>query len=464
MKSFYHFQPFKRIISFCLQTILIYGSILTASWLWAYYRKERPEFSFQLLLLLKVLLLTGIYQMFLPWCKIYEFKFSRNYRELSYRLMRAFNFTCLVLGMIYVLNPRLLVVENNFILNVGIVVIPTICLWVFYGLLFSRRRMNERVLVLGTGKTGRMIMREIFEDSSSDYEIAGFLSNPGGDPSLMYGYPMLGSYSDLAQVVQGHSINRVVLSLNERRNKLPLEDLLEAKFSGVKVEEGAQFYELVAGKIPLHDLRPSDLIFSDGFRKSRVTIISKRLMEILVSLLILIITFPVLLLVSILIKIESRGPVLFKQKRVGNNGRMFNLYKLRSMVHDAEKHTGPVWAESGDSRVTRLGRILRKTRIDEIPQVLSVIKGNMSFVGPRPERLHFTEFLKREIPFYFQRLSVKPGITGLAQIKYPYGSSVEDAVEKLQYDLYYIKHMSFWLDLAIILDTIKVVLSGKGGR
>lgn len=328
----------------------------------------------------------------------------------------------------------------------------------------GRKHPAQRILILGTGETARMIAREISEGCCPGCKIVGFLCNPGADSSLVYGCPVLGGFEELPQIIRRQRIDRIVLSLRERRKKLPVEGLLEARISGIQIEEGSAFYERIAGKVLLAGLRPSDLFFSSGFRRSRITLIGKRLFEIIISLFILIAASPFLALAAVLIEIDNPGPVLFKQERVGRNGRIFNLLKLRSMRQDAESRTGPIWSEVGDSRVTRVGRVLRKTKIDEIPQVFNVLKGDMSFVGPRPERPYFVELLKGKVPFYFQRLSINPGITGLAQIKYPYGSSVEDAVEKLQYDLYYIKHMSFWLDFSVLFDTVKVVLFGRGGR
>ena len=275
--------------------------------------------------------------------------------------------------------------------------------------------------------------------------------------------PVLGEPGDLIKIVRDHKVDKVVVALQERRGTLPLRDLLDCKFNGIVVEDSPAFYEEMTGKIPVAGLYPSSLIFSSGFKKSRLLLLTKRFLDIVASLVLLIVSLPASVATAIAIKLDSKGPVIFSQERAGEREKVFRIYKFRSMYTDAEKH-GPKWASDNDDRVTRVGRIIRKLRIDEIPQLYNILKGDMSFVGPRPERPYFVEQLKKQIPFYSERFWVKPGLTGWAQINYSYGASVEDALEKLQYDLYYIKHLSITLDIAIILQTIKVVLVGRGAR
>jgi len=275
---------------------------------------------------------------------------------------------------------------------------------------------------------------------------------------------VIGSYEQLLEVVERESINKIVVALHDRRGKLPVEALLTCKLRGVDVEEGTTFYEQLSGKILLENLRPSWIIFSSGFVVSPLMQLLKRLVDILLSGVGLVLAAPLIPVIALLIKIDSRGSVFFTQERVGQNGQLFVLIKFRSMQADAESATGPVYANVGDYRVTRVGRLLRTTRLDELPQLLNVLRGDMSFVGPRPERPYFFEQFEKEIPYYGQRWSVKPGITGWAQVSYPYGSTLEDAIEKLRLDLYYIKNMSLFLDLFIILKTVKIVLLGQGAR
>jgi sugar transferase (PEP-CTERM system associated) len=243
---------------------------------------------------------------------------------------------------------------------------------------------------------------------------------------------------------------------------MPVEELLALKTRGIAIEEATGMYERVTGKIAIENLKPSWMIFNSGFQVSRSAQFQKRIFSLLVSTVLLVIFSPLMLLLMILIRLDSRGPIFFRQERVGQDGKPFTLWKFRSMSENAEKDTGPVWSTRGDTRVTRVGRVMRRTRMDELPQLFNIFLGDMSMVGPRPERPHFVKELSTMIPFYHLRHVVKPGVTGWAQINYEYGSSVRDAVEKLQYDLFYVKHMSWLLDSAIVIETIKTVLVRRG--
>ncbi|MCB2046466.1 MAG: TIGR03013 family PEP-CTERM/XrtA system glycosyltransferase, partial [Novosphingobium sp.] len=273
-----------------------------------------------------------------------------------------------------------------------------------------------------------------------------------------------GAIHDLTRFVSNLGASEVVLALEERRNALPLKDLLRIKTAGVHVNDFSSFMERETGRVDLDTLNPSWLIFSDGFSSGRmVSSFAKRLFDIAASSLLLLLTFPLILFFAVLVKIDSRGPAFFRQERVGLYGQPFDLVKLRSMCNDAEKD-GAKWAQTNDPRVTRVGRFIRKVRIDELPQAWSVLKGQMSFVGPRPERPQFVTDLEDQLPYYAERHMVKPGITGWAQINYPYGASIADARHKLEYDLYYAKNYTPFLDLLILLQTLRVVLWPEGAR
>lgn len=269
---------------------------------------------------------------------------------------------------------------------------------------------------------------------------------------------ILGSMKDLEEITKRYRPDVLVVALSERRGAFPIKEILDCKLQGIRVEDWPTFYEKLTGKIFIENLRPSWLIFSDGFTRNSLTRMVKRMADVLVASFGLLFALPLMLLIAICIKLDSSGPVLFRQERVGEKGKIFILYKFRTMIVDAEKESGPVWSQTLDPRTTRVGRFLRRIGMDELPQLFNVLKGDMSFVGPRPERPHFVQDLQEKIPYYAQRLVVKPGITGWAQVRYGYGSSLEDAIEKLQYDLYYIKNMSLFLDLLIILSTIHKVL------
>jgi len=268
----------------------------------------------------------------------------------------------------------------------------------------------------------------------------------------------------LLEMVKREKADKIVVSLSERRGSFPLNDVLSCKMSGIEVVDANSFYEQVMGKLLLENINPSWFIFSDGFRITPGLLLGKRISDVLFSVVGLIICSPIIPFIALAIKISSPGPIFFKQVRVGEREKPFVLYKFRTMGQDAEKKSGAVWAQKDDPRVTKVGKFLRVSRLDEIPQMFNVLRGDMSFVGPRPERPEFVEKLKELIPYYSKRHFVKPGITGWAQVKYQYGASVDDAIEKLRYDLYYIKNLSLALEMLIVLETIKVVLFGRGGR
>jgi sugar transferase (PEP-CTERM system associated) len=292
------------------------------------------------------------------------------------------------------------------------------------------------------------------------YHVVGFVDDAAASNQAV---PLIGGPTELTDLIRRHNVDRVIVSLSDRRGRMPIRELLQAKMSGVRVEDAATTYERLTGKILIDEIKPSWLIFSDGFRASRTTRALKRVVDLLLAAVGLALASPLVLLTALAVRLESPGPVLYRQDRVGENGRVFTLYKFRSMRADAEQGT-PVWAKDNDDRVTRVGRFIRLTRLDELPQLWNVLRGDMSFVGPRPERPFFVEQLAAVIPFYMERHAVKPGVTGWAQVKYQYGSSVEDAMEKLRYDLYYIKHLSIVFDLTIVVDTVKVIISGKGAK
>jgi sugar transferase (PEP-CTERM system associated) len=325
------------------------------------------------------------------------------------------------------------------------------------------RMRSHRVLVLGVG-TSIEILPELRFSGARPFTILGFLDDaPDAADRIPAGLQLLGKTKDLLNLVEELQPDLVLVALAEMRRALPAEELLECRLRGINVEEWPTFYEKQTGKIFVANLRPSWLIFSDGFVKTASTRMMKRVMDVGLALIGLLLSLPVMALVALAVKLESKGPVLFRQRRVGERGRIFVLNKFRSMTVDAERG-GAVWAAAEDPRVTRVGRWIRRTRLDELPQFWNVLVGDMSFVGPRPERPEFVGMLQRNIPFYMGRHSVKPGITGWAQVRHCYAASVEDSMEKLQYDLYYIKNLSPLLDLVILLSTLQVVLLARGSR
>ena len=392
---------------------------------------------------------------------LYNLTAVHTKNELVVHLFQGAGAAAMALAAVSLLVPGV-IIGHGTLLTALCVLLVAVPLWrlAFDGLTQSPP-LEERVLMLGTGQGARDVAQAIAAQHDFAYRFVGFVQGPGGDDGGCA--PVIGDLASLPSIIAQHHIDRVVVSLSDRRGALPISELLQAKLSGVRVEDAATTYERIAGKILIESIRPSWLIFSDGFRASRTTRLLKRTVDLLLATVGLAVSSPLMLAAAIAIRLESPGPVLYSQERVGEAGRRFILYKFRSMRVDAEAGA-PLWASENDERVTLVGRFIRLTRIDELPQLWNVLRGDMSFVGPRPERPFFVEQLAAVIPFYMQRHAVKPGITGWAQIKYRYGSSIEDATEKLRYDLYYIKHLSILFDLSIVLDTVTVILSAKGAQ
>jgi sugar transferase (PEP-CTERM system associated) len=325
-------------------------------------------------------------------------------------------------------------------------------------------RGSQRVLIVGTANTGITLAGEILAHPEFNLKVIGFLDERRDNlGQTIANCTILGSVGQLEEVAAREKINHVVISLSDRRGTTPARALMRLKFTGVQVDDAHSLFERLLGTIVVDNLSPSWLILSDGFRKSAILMAGKRILDLFFAAVLLLILSPVILLAALAVRLDSRGPILFRQTRVGQGGRPFEILKFRSMRADAEAN-GPQWATDFDARVTRVGKFLRTYRLDEIPQLFNVFRGDMSLVGPRPERPEFTEMLEQKISFFGLRHTVPPGLTGWAQIKYPYGASVEDSKRKLELDLFYIKHLAISLDLAIIFETAKVVLLGRGAK
>ena len=330
------------------------------------------------------------------------------------------------------------------------------------GTVLGASSFRRRVMVLGAGERAERL-RKLSDRPESGFAIVAYLAMNEGQPVVEEAIPRAAIH-DIGRFVENLGVSEVVLALEERRNSLPLKDLLRVKTRGVHVNEFSSFLERETGRVDLDTVNPSWLIFSDGFSSGRmVSSGAKRVFDIIASGLLLVLTLPVIALFALLVKLDSKGPAFFRQTRIGLFGQPFDVIKLRSMTADAEKD-GQKWAEKNDARITRVGKFIRKVRIDELPQTWSVLKGEMSFVGPRPEVPKFVADLDDKVPYYAERHMVKPGITGWAQINYPYGASIEDARHKLEYDLYYAKNYTPFLDLLILLQTLRVVLWSDGAR
>jgi sugar transferase (PEP-CTERM system associated) len=328
----------------------------------------------------------------------------------------------------------------------------------------TQSMVRQRILIFGTGTRAKLVGRSL-KKSDPSVDLVGYFAGPNEAVTEVSAWGVLTPDKSLTDIVIDEQVDEIVVALAERRGgSMPLRELLDCKLHGVRVVDIATHFEKTLGQIRLDSVNPGWLIFGDGFNQGLVRTMVKRIFDIVFATVLIIVSAPVMLLTGILILLESGGPMLYLQERVGLNGRLFSVVKFRSMRTDAEKDGTPRWASAQDDRVTRVGRIIRKLRIDELPQLISVLTGDMSLVGPRPERAFFVDKLTQEIPYYAVRLSVKPGLTGWAQVRYHYGATMEDSAEKLQYDLYYVKNHTWFLDLVVLFETVGVVLTGKGAQ
>ena len=410
-------------------------------------------------------LVAGVLQLCLHYCDLYDLRTLSDRRDLMRGLLRALGAASFILALLYYWLPVLVVGRGVFALA-SVLIVGVVAGWrIAFEWLSLRGAPAERLLIVGTSAAAVALARELFERRSElGVELVGFVDPDAGKVGTPLINPgVIGTIGDIPKIVNDRHVDRVVVSLAEARGRLPMDALLQMKLNqGVRFDHLASVYEQYTGKIAVENLRPSWLIFSEGFHKSPTLEALKRTSDVCLALVGLLLAAPIMAIVAPLIRITSPGPALYTQKRVGKDGVVFTIYKFRSMRADAEAATGAVWAKSGDARVTRFGRFLRRSRLDELPQLWNVLIGDMSFVGPRPERPEFIAELTKEIPFYGQRHVVRPGLTGWAQVRHGYGSTMDDSLQKLQYDLYYIKHMSLAFDLLIGAETVKTVLVRVG--
>jgi sugar transferase (PEP-CTERM system associated) len=455
MTVFHRHVSGRGIAVFGFETMLISGSILLAA-------QVHGAFHITLGSPWRIALVTVVCELCFYYNDLYDLTLVHSKTELVVRVLQSAGAAAIVLAVVTALIPALIIGHGILITSLCLLLVAVPIGRLAFDGLAHGPHLEERILILGSGRIARTLARQIFSQHDFAYRIVGFVEEdparrPSADPLS------LGTAADLPTLIARHQIDRVIVGLTDRRGRMPIRELLQAKLSGVRVEDAATTYERITGKILLDDLKPSWFIFSDGCRAARGTRLVKRAVDVILASIGLLCAAPLMLLTAIAVRLDSPGPIFYRQDRVGENGRVFTLCKFRSMRTDAERGT-PIWAKDRDERVTRIGRFLRVTRLDELPQLWNVLRGNMSFVGPRPERPYFVDQLAAAIPFYTERHCVKPGVTGWAQVRYRYGSSVEDAMEKLQYDLYYVKHLSIIFDLTIVADTVKVILSGKGAK
>jgi sugar transferase (PEP-CTERM system associated) len=415
--------------------------------------------------LAQVVLVAVVSQACLYYVDLYDLRRLTDRRDLFISLMQALGAASLILAAIYFWFPMLVIGRGVFMIAAAIVIVVGAGWRLMFEWTAGQVGPRERLLIVGTNPAAVELARELFERRNDlGVDIVGFVDpDPArlGAPVLNPG--VIGTVDDIPGIVRQRQVDRVVVSLADARGKLPMQKLLEMKLDGVTFDHLTSVYEKYTGKIAIENLRPSWIIFSGGFKKSPAAATVKRLVDVTIAFLALIATLPLMALVALAVRLTSAGPVFYHQRRVGLRGAPFTVHKFRTMKHNAEALSGPVWAaKDGDPRTTPIGGWLRRARLDELPQLVNVLRGEMSLVGPRPERQEFVSELTAQIPYYGQRHVIRPGLSGWAQVRYTYGASTEDAVQKLQYDLYYIKNQSLALDLYIMLETIKTVVLRKG--
>jgi sugar transferase (PEP-CTERM system associated) len=419
-----------------------------------------PDFEVQIALVVLVCLACFYFN------DLYNLTAHDNPVERILRVEQSLGAASLLLGLFYFLFPGMLL--SRYVFFIGMLLIGA-----FLGL--GRRVLDkawqlsapvQRVAILGTGPLALELARELTRRGDLSIRVEGFLcTGPlSREGEKIFGFPVLGSTAEMEAIASDRALSRIIVALEERRGALPTRELVSLRVRGLRIDDAPTALSALTGRISLDAVKPSWFVFSDGFRRSKWNEVLKRALDLAVSIVGLVIAMPLMILVAIAIRLESEGAVIYRQTRVGRMDKCFELLKFRSMCVDAEKANGAQWASVNDPRVTRIGGFLRKYRLDELPQFWNVIRADMSFVGPRPERPCFVRELRQRIPYYDERHSVRPGLTGWAQVEYSYGSSVEDAFRKLEYDLFYLKNMSLTFDLAILLKTIRIVASGHGGR
>ncbi len=438
--------------------------ILLAIWATLAFQLGTSEIAAHPSLFLKALVVTAICQLCFYYADIYDLRTVASKVEVFFRLLQALGAAAILLAGLFLFFPEMRMGERVVEISI-LATVFTILLWRFLVEWLNRTYGGgERILLVGSAAAVQDLAREIKNRPDLPIELLGTVSENEEGQTPIEGLKDLGTLAHLESIITETSPDRLIVALKERRQQLPINMLLKKRMQGLLIEEASTLYQKITGKIPVESIHPSSLIFSEGFLQSPFRRAYARIFGFLGGVLALILCGPIMLLVAIAIKLDSQGPVLYRQTRTGKNGRPFEILKFRSMRIDAESVSGPVWALEKDPRITRVGRIIRKVRFDELPQFLNVLYGQMGFVGPRPERPHFVEQLIEQIPFYDLRHSVRPGITGWAQVSLHYGATVEDSKEKLEYDLFYIKNVSPSLDFMILFQTIKIVLFGKGAR
>jgi len=452
-----------------LFVLMVTENVLILLGIWAAISYHSRTVSFSIAeypnLFGKAFLITAICQFCLYYADIYDLRNIGSKIEICLRVMQALGAAALILATLFYFFPEMRLGPGIVEMALLTIVVGILMWRVFVEWLNRAYGAGERILLVGSGASLNALVRELRGRPDLPLNLLGVVDEDSSAASTsLNGLNSLGTLDELQRILEESKPDRLIVALKERRRQLPIDLLLRWRMTGLVIEEASTLYQKITGKVPVESIHPSALIFTDGFRQTTLQKIYGRSLGLLIGLFSLVFVLPIMAVVAIAIKLDSKGPVLYKQTRVGLNGKLFEVRKFRSMFVDAESKSGPVWAQDVDPRVTRVGRILRKLRLDELPQFINVLNGDMSFVGPRPERPFFVDLLKEKVPFYDLRHAVRPGITGWAQVSCHYGASVEDAQQKLEYDLFYIKNFSLSFDCLILFQTAKIVLFGRGAR
>jgi sugar transferase (PEP-CTERM system associated) len=413
------------------------------------------------------LLIVLIFQLCFYYSDLYNLNVIRGRAEQLICLGQSLGSACLLLGALYYVFPGLLIGRGIFVISVFLVGAFVTVNRVVLDRTWQIAAPKQNILILGTQAMAVNVARQLMARDDLNVKLIGFIEARAGDSGpeqAIFGIPVLDAADNLEATALEHRVARIIVAMEDRRGRLPVRELVRLRVQGVLVEDAHSTLSSLTGRIWLESIQPSWFVFTDGFRRSAATLAIKRALDLAFSMIGLAISLPIMALVAAAVRLDSKGPAIYRQKRVGLGGREFEVLKFRSMRLDAEQANGAQWASKDDPRVTRVGRFIRKFRLDELPQFVNVIRGEMSFVGPRPERQVFVEQLRKDISYYDERHSVRPGLTGWAQVEYAYGATVEDAYRKLEYDLFYLKNMSIFFDCAIVLKTIRIVFTGTGGR
>jgi len=454
--------PYRNLVCFFTESVAIFFSVIAS------YSVLNRGMGVDVLQMNNIILRGVIIALSAQFCMyildLYDLNITLSTYDILFSVIFTTGFIFIFIGMFSIIIPSLGIGGRMYYLS-GAFIFLFLLLWrTVLEVYINKNAPSNNILIFGTGKIADEVAELIGNSRRLGFNFLGFIENRSHQAAASQSDSNIYDFHDLGTIIHRESVTTIVVAPMDRRRNLPIREMLELKVGGLQVIEWPAFYEKMSGKIPVQNLPPSYFVFSDGFQNQYLFKLLSAASSFLVAVLGIILLAPVFLVVPVLIKLDSRGPVFYYQTRVGIHNRIFRLFKFRTMIEDAEKETGAVWADSEDSRITRVGKYLRKYRVDEIPQLINVLKGDMNLVGPRPERPEFVRILEKELPYYKIRHSIRPGVTGWAQVKFSYCGTIEESKEKLEYDLFYIKNKTFKLDLYIIFKTVKALLLARGSR